>query len=84
MKSEVDKCRFVKEYPLFSDFLTTDHHQSFLHLDSGLSLTTARDATDVEISDSTEQHKYRRSLIRKRENHDETDSDDVFVEVQYT
>ena len=58
-------------------------------VDSGLSLTTARDATEIEsegesksTGERTEYHgKAYRSLISKREA-DGTDSDEVFVEVR--
>lgn len=59
-----------------------------ISIDSGLSLTTVRDATEVESDHDTNLHqdlfsrnsKQHRSMPNKR-NNDDTDSDDVFDEV---
>lgn len=61
----------------------------FCFLDSGLSLTTVRDATEIESDRESKQNsslilknsKANRSIVGKRNNH-ESDSDDVFAEVR--
>jgi hypothetical protein len=61
----------------------------FMNIDSGLSLTTIRDATEVDSEHetksnkniSTNNFKQSRSLASKKNNKDDTDSDDVFPEV---
>jgi hypothetical protein len=59
-----------------------------MNVDSGLSLTTARDATEVDSDHetnvnkeiSTDNVKQLRPLLTKKDK-DDTDSDEVFVEV---
>jgi hypothetical protein len=80
---------------------STDMNMSTIHdnscfvvscLDSGLSLTTIRDATEIESDHELVKRnsigkgnaQSYRTLITKRDGHilDDTDSDDVFVEVE--
>lgn len=66
------------------------HEINLLHyLDSGLSLTAARDATEVESEydtksnrtfDSTDKRK-QRAFLRQRNGDEDTDSDEVFIDV---
>ena len=67
---------------------TIDQRSLFFHLDSGLSLTTARDATEIESDHESKemtslinsQSTIYRPLITNRDGRD-SDSDEVFIEV---